>query len=55
MNKEEFHIPFLQSMIIIAAVTLVSMASSRYFIEKYMFYPQKTVEYSSASFQNSTK
>lgn len=39
MKNTEFHIPFIHSMVIIGAVTLVAMASSRYFVEKY-FYPR---------------
>jgi hypothetical protein len=42
MNKYDFHIPFLHSMVIIAAVTLVAMASSRYFVERYYYNTIKT-------------
>jgi hypothetical protein len=55
MSKEDFHIPFLQSMVIIASVTLVSMVLSRIFIEKYLFIPQKSQEFTSAPLDYSTK
>jgi hypothetical protein len=48
MNKQDFHIPFIHSMVIIATVTLVAMVSSRYFVENYIFYPTTTQEYTSA-------
>ena len=38
MNKYDFHIPFLHSLVIIAAFTLVSMAISHYFINEH-FHP----------------
>lgn len=38
MNKEDFHIPFLQGLVIVAAFTLVSMAFAHYFIHEH-FHP----------------
>ena len=32
MNKYDFHIPFIKSLLIVAVVTLVSMGTARYFI-----------------------
>jgi hypothetical protein len=55
MNKQDFHIPFLHSMVIIAAVTLVAMASSRYFVDKYLIIPQKSQEFTSAPLDYSSK
>ena len=55
MSKEDFHIPFLQSMVIIASVTLVSMVLSRILIEKYLFIPQKSLELTSAPLALDTK
>jgi hypothetical protein len=37
MNKYDFHIPFIKSLVIIAAVTLVSMGTANYFINKIFF------------------
>ena len=48
MNKEDFHIPFLHSMILIGAVTLVSVFSSRFFVERYYFSHNKSLEFTSA-------
>lgn len=42
MNKYDFHIPFLHSMVIIGAVTLVSMASARFLVERYYITNTKT-------------
>lgn len=38
MNKDDFHIPFLQGLVIIAAFTLVSMGIAHYFINEH-FHP----------------
>lgn len=32
MNSNDFHIPFIKSLLIVAVVTLVSMGTARYFI-----------------------
>jgi hypothetical protein len=51
---EEFHKPFVKSLLIIAFVTVVSMVSSRYVANYYTntkFYPAKTIEYSSQKSQ----
>lgn len=55
MNKQDFHIPFLHSMVIIAAVTLVAMASSRYFVERYYLNKISTPVFTSASSELSGK
>ena len=51
---EEFHKPFVKSLLVIAFVTVVSMVSSRYVANYYTntkFYPAKTIEYSSQKSQ----
>jgi hypothetical protein len=55
MNKYDFHIPFIHGMVIVGAVTLVSMVLSRILIEKYLFFPQKSVEFTSAPLGLNTK
>lgn len=35
MNKQEFHISFIKSLVFVALVTLFAMASSRYVINYY--------------------
>jgi hypothetical protein len=42
MNKYDFHIPFIHGMVIVGAVTLVSMASARFLVEKYYYSTYKT-------------
>lgn len=47
---EEFHKPFIKSLLLVAFVTVVAMVSSRYVVNYYYqhnFVPQKTIEYSS--------
>jgi hypothetical protein len=51
---EEFHKPFVKSLLIIAGITVVAMVSSRYVANHYAntkFYPAKTIEYSSQKSQ----
>lgn len=55
MKNNEFHIPFIHSMIIIGAVTLVAMASSRYFVEKYLYKNVSTPIFTSAKSELSPK
>lgn len=38
MNKQDFHIPFLHSLVIIAAFTIISMGIARYYINRH-FHP----------------
>lgn len=52
MKNQDFHIPFIHSMVIIAAVTLVAMASSRYFVEKYLYPSTSTPVFTSQNFQS---
>jgi hypothetical protein len=51
---EEFHKPFVKSLLIVAFVTVFAMVSSRYVSNYYIntkFYPAKTIEYSSQKSQ----
>jgi hypothetical protein len=53
----EFHKPFIHSLIVVAFVTVVAMVSSKYIIEsyaKYKFTPVKTLEYSSQKSPDTT-
>lgn len=57
MNNE-FHKPFIQSLIIITIVTVFAMVSSRYLIQQYdfsSFSPQKNIEYSSQKSQEEAR
>jgi len=52
--NEEFHKPFIKSLIIVAVVTLFTMVSSKFIIEYYYtlsFSPPKTPVYSSQQSQ----
>jgi hypothetical protein len=54
MNNE-FHKPFIKSLLIVAVFTIFAMVSSKYIIEYYInhsFYPHKTIEYSSQKSQD---
>ena len=54
MMNEEFHKPFIKSLIVVAVVTLVTMVSSKFIIEYYYplsFSPPKTIKYSSQQSQ----
>jgi hypothetical protein len=51
---EEFHKPFVKSLLLVAFVTVFAMISSRYVANYYTntkFYPAKTIEYSSQKSQ----
>jgi len=51
MNNNEFHRPFLNSLMIIAGVTVALMVTSRFLISKYNISYQKTSSFTSASLQ----
>ncbi len=55
MKNSEFHIPFLKSLVAIAAFTLVSMISAHYFIYKSFSQAQNPPEYTSSSSYNQAK
>ena len=55
--NEEFHKPFIKSLIVVGLVTLFAMISSRYIVDYYIIrsfsYPP-TIEYSSQKSQETT-
>jgi len=54
----EFHKPFIKSLILVAIVTIFAMVSSKYVVEyygNYSFSHQKTTEYSSIKTQDDLK
>jgi hypothetical protein len=55
MNKNDFHKPFIDSLVIVAFVTIVLMFSSREIIKTYYKSSQKTPQYTSQqSYDNET-
>lgn len=55
MKNEEFHVPFIKSLIVVAAVTIVSMAFAHHYIPKLYNSHQNTPEYTSSQSYNSAK
>jgi hypothetical protein len=58
MRTNEFHKSFIQSLIIVAIVTVFAMVSSRYMVNYYfntVIPPAKTLEYSSQKSHNELK
>ena len=55
MKKNQFHVPFIKSLFIIAFVTIVSMASAHYFIYKSFSQAPNTPEYTSSPSYNTAK
>jgi hypothetical protein len=51
MKTNEFHKPFIKSLLVIAIVTVVAMISSHYIIEKLYFKYYKTPSFTSENFQ----
>jgi spore coat protein CotF len=54
LMNNEFHKPFIKSLLIVALVTVFAMISSKYIVEYYInhsFYPHKNLEYSSQKSQ----
>lgn len=54
-KNDGFHISFIKSLVIIAALTLVSMASAHYFIYKSFSTAPNAPEYTSSSSYNQAK
>lgn len=50
----EFHKPFIKSLVLIAVVTIFAMVSSKHIVNYYSNLPHKTVEYSSHNSQFGT-
>ena len=58
MMNNEYHKPFIKSMILVAFVTVFAMVSSKYVVNYYFntkISPAKTLEYSSQKSQDTIK
>lgn len=55
MQNNEFHVPFIQSLIIIALVTVFSMSFAHYYIPRLYDSYQNSQEYTSSSSYNQAK
>ena len=55
MKNDEFHIPFIKSLMVVATVTIVSMAFAHYYIPKLYDSYQNTQEYTSSPSYNTAK
>lgn len=55
MKNDEFHVPFIKSLMIVAAVTIVSMTFAHYYIPKLYDSYQNPQEYTSGPSYNSAK
>lgn len=53
MNKNDFHIPFIKSLVIVAIVTIFSMVSSHYVVNYYMTHSKFATKHSESSTQGS--
>ena len=53
-TNQEFHIPFLKSLVFLALVTIVSMVSARYFVFYTLSHSSKTPVYISSESQSLT-
>jgi len=57
MRTNEYHKPFIRSLILVAFVTVFAMVSSKYVANYYLntkIHPAKTLEYSSQKSQGET-
>jgi len=55
MKDDDFHIPFLHGMIVVAIVTVVSMVFAHHFISDKYFPNQKSSNFTSAQSQYSVE
>ena len=55
MKNDEFHVPFIQSLIIVALVTVFSMSFAHYYIPKLYDSYQNSQEYTSSPSYNTVK
>lgn len=53
MKKEEFHVPFINSLLMIACVTLVSMGIAHFIVSEYILSPSKPMVFTSHQSQTS--
>ena len=54
-KNNQFHIPFLKSLIVVALVTLVSMGFAHYFISERFFPPSNSSVFTSSQSQNESE
>jgi hypothetical protein len=52
---EEFHVPFIKSLVFIAVVTVVSMVSVHFYLNKSFSYPSSSIIYASEKSQIQSK
>jgi hypothetical protein len=52
---EEFHVPFIKSLVFVAVVTVVSMAFVHFYFNKSFSYPSPSVIYASEKSQIQSK
>lgn len=55
MKNDEFHVPFIQSLIIVALVTVFSMSFAHYYIPKLYDSYKNSQEYTSSPSYNTVK
>jgi hypothetical protein len=55
MKNDEFHVPFIKSLMVVATVTIVSMVFAHYYIPKLYDSYQNTQEYTSSPSYNTAK
>jgi hypothetical protein len=55
MKNDEFHVPFIQSLIIIACVTVFAMSFAHYYIPRAYHSYQNPQEYTSSPSYNTAK
>lgn len=55
MNNQEFHIPFIKSLMVVAAVTIVSMVFAHHYIPKLYNSYHNSQEYTSSPSYNTAK
>ncbi len=55
MKNDEFHVPFIQSLVIVAVVTVFTMTFAHYYIPRLYDSYQNSQEYTSASSYNEAK
>ncbi len=55
MKKEEFHVPFINSLIIVALVTVFTMTFAHYYIPKLYDSYHNSQEYTSSPSYNTAK
>jgi len=55
MKNDEFHIPFIKSLMVVAVVTIVSMVFAHHYIPKLYDSYQNSQEYTSSPSYNTAK